>query len=337
MNHFPSVEEAFKAFDLNRNGLLSALEFLDGAKTVGYDGHAMKVFSWLDKDNSGTISIKEFKKLVRPKKKELRRVSQLLHERADSKPDRLRRLKSEIRHPGPLKRAMCLLDLHAQFPMKEKVSTSAHYYSFPRLPTRRMQVELHPNQNIPGHDPFTYQDARGPGTYEINDTVGAQHPRLTQKYELGKTLNKVERLGPMVPSHEGGVDEKLNSIRFMNHPEERVFDQRTIPNHGAFWVRKARTGRTFGTDISSGILEPRPGNGAPGVEQRAKAGTLETLVGGPIRSEYLQEGKAASQWRGAAQIWTLRESRGASEPNGGGMMRLNREERMMRNRLAKPT
>lgn len=338
LNHFPSVEGAFKAMDLNGNGLLSGIEFADGARTVGYDGHAMQLFAWLDKDGSGTISVREFKKLVRPPKKDLTRVSQLLKQRRDTKAERLKRLRSEIAHPGPWQRGMCLLDLHAQFPMREKVSSSAHFYSFPRVPTRRMQVELHPEQNIPGHDPFNYQDARGPGTYEIGDTVGVKHPRLTEKYQVGKTLNKVKRFGPMVPSWEGRLDEELNSERYMNYPEEKVADQRTIPNQGAVWNRKARMGRNFGFDNSgAGIVEPRPGNGAPGREATAKAGTLETRPGGPIRVEYLQEGKAAAQWKGVDQMKPLRESRGASESTGGGVMRLSREERKMRNMMVRPT
>ena len=66
LNHFPSVEAAFKGFDLNGNGLLSAIEFTDGARVSSVarglftDGGGVVQARWLPRVIRKVIKILDF-------------------------------------------------------------------------------------------------------------------------------------------------------------------------------------------------------------------------------------------------------------------------------------
>jgi len=63
MSKYPNAGKAFKAFDLNNNGTLSAAEFTGSVSGLRYSGDATAVFKALDLDRLGDISMSEFQRL----------------------------------------------------------------------------------------------------------------------------------------------------------------------------------------------------------------------------------------------------------------------------------
>eukprot|EP00928_Gymnodinium_smaydae_P026686 TRINITY_DN2087_c1_g1_i3.p1 TRINITY_DN2087_c1_g1~~TRINITY_DN2087_c1_g1_i3.p1 ORF type:complete len:421 (-),score=99.31 TRINITY_DN2087_c1_g1_i3:140-1402(-) len=62
-NKYKSAEAAFRSFDVNGNGTLSASEFHQSAKALCFAGDITAVFKALDYDRQGDISLEEFQVL----------------------------------------------------------------------------------------------------------------------------------------------------------------------------------------------------------------------------------------------------------------------------------
>jgi len=136
MQKYRNVDEAFRAIDVNGSGELSMAEFVEGAKLrVRFTGDVKAIFQSLDMDRSGTIGVKEFRKLRGLKanqeeveKHQLKTTKDIVAER---------RLRSPISNPQPHERGVTLLSSGHQ-PLGEKTSTSAGFYTFHRSPTGRL-------------------------------------------------------------------------------------------------------------------------------------------------------------------------------------------------------
>jgi len=221
---YESVEKAFKSFDLNKNGVVSVIEFVEGCRSVGFDGDAQEIFYLLDFDNDNIININEFISMVRPSVKRLRQTIKKLQESSEEKKrygNLPEKYNNPIKPPGIMRRGYSLPGLDINMPMGENMATNANFYAFERHTTRRNNLEFHPNE-IHGCDKYFFKRVRGPGSYQIPDDVGVP------KHPSKKTLNKVgansisdkrPRFQMEIPSVEGAEDIKNINNAHMNYPQ----------------------------------------------------------------------------------------------------------------------
>jgi len=221
---FPDVKTAFRNFDLNKNGTLSAIEFIDGARCIGFSGDANKVFHLLDKNKDGQITVMEFEKLIRPTKDVLDRVRLSLDEK--EKENKMTKYGPRIKRP-PMKRGMSLPGLDVRFPLGEHMASCAGFTTFAREPTRRNQLDFHPTE-YPGQDAFNFESTRGPGTYDLPQETGSiRHVSKISCSKLGINAfhARVPRFSAPIPTKEGREELKNLANAYCSFKE-------TAPNCG---------------------------------------------------------------------------------------------------------
>lgn len=265
MQQFPDVTKAFRAFDTNGNGALSAIEFEQGALSCGFKGNCGKIYRYLDDDKSGNISVHEFKKLLMPSKKAMARVTLLLAERRKTKIDIEERRRGGIKAPDPFKRGLCLDDMDMHCKKGPNVGSSAGFYTMPRLPTRRMDPPqyYHPEQ-VPGTDPENFTDERGPGYCkkgpEYFSNVGlANHPFRGSAWKMGGNRNRTMKIGPLIPSKEGSADLAKSASGFAVYEGSGGKDMRKVCDTGAVSMKdkRERLGPTLEFDNFPGVIAPQ--------------------------------------------------------------------------------
>merc|ERR1712032_970159 len=103
------------------------------------------------------------------------------------------------------------------------------------------------------------------------------HPLRGNKWKVGANLNKVERFGPLVPSHTGRVDRERSGASFATYEGQAPQDTWQVCKTGAYSMGQLRdrTGPTFGTANSYGLLSPKPigpwGHTRMGLKLKAKS------------------------------------------------------------------
>eukprot|EP00397_Hematodinium_sp_SG-2012_P033154 GEMP01035379.1.p1 GENE.GEMP01035379.1~~GEMP01035379.1.p1 ORF type:complete len:594 (+),score=117.63 GEMP01035379.1:37-1782(+) len=251
---FPNVEEAFKSFDVNKNGLLGAAEFEEGARYIGYDGPAKELFRHMDEDKSAQISIVEFKQLLRPSKKALACVAKRIRDR--------KKIKSKwvtpIKPPAALRRCISLPDLDITLPMGEKISTSYGFYAFERNPTRRLQLDFHPTE-YRGQDSFNFRRTLGPGTYNLPKETGAiKHANRQACSKVGG--NSMQHRCPRFqapPTKEGKEDLKNLANAYCSYVDMAGPTCGVRVDQVGSTVNKVnKLGDTMGADNMPGLLAP---------------------------------------------------------------------------------
>lgn len=266
LQRYPDVNKAFRAFDTNGNGALSAIEFDSGAESVNYTGDCGKIYRFLDDDKSGNVTVAEFKKLLMPSKKTMKRITLLLAEKKKTKLDLEELRRGGIKAPDPFKRGLCLDDMDMHCKRGPHVGSSAGFYTMPRLPTRRMDHAhtFHPNQ-VPGTDPENFTKERGPGylkkgpEYFPDVGLGDPHPTRGSAWKVGGDRNRTVKLGPMVPSKEGTADLAKSASGFAVYEGFGGSDTRKVCDTGAVSMKnkRERLGPTLGYDNYHGLFAPK--------------------------------------------------------------------------------
>eukprot|EP00929_Paragymnodinium_shiwhaense_P014163 TRINITY_DN122044_c0_g1_i1.p1 TRINITY_DN122044_c0_g1~~TRINITY_DN122044_c0_g1_i1.p1 ORF type:complete len:687 (+),score=164.61 TRINITY_DN122044_c0_g1_i1:104-2164(+) len=266
-NKYPNLNAAFASFDDSNNGQLSMAEFVTGAKNkLRFGGCLKSVFKGLDTDNSGLISTKEFFKLRLLGREDgvMRSPDLTIKTKREVVSERQQR--AGIDPPAALARSKCLAATHVTFPLGEKVSSSAGFYSFPRSSTGRLDKLLHPNE-LPGEDAEQFSPEHGPGFLakgpEYHTEVGhVGHPRRGNGWKLGANLNKTPKFGPLIPTRGGAEDKECADASFITYDGRSPYESLSTslrPNQlGATVNRSLRYGPTYGTDDSNGLRPPRP-------------------------------------------------------------------------------
>lgn len=264
LTHYPDVNKAFRAFDTNGNGSLSAIEFEYGATAVGYKGDSGKLYRYLDTDKSANIGVDEFKKLLMPSKKTMKRITLLLLEQRKSKLDAIELRRGGIEKPKPFKRGLCLDDMDMHCKRGPHVGSSAGFYTQPRLPTRRMDDAwtFHPNQ-VPGTDPENFTKERGPGYLKkgpeyFSETGMDTHPRRGSAWKVGGDRNRTMKIGPMIPSKEGAADLAKSASGFSVYEGFGGKDTRKVCDTGAVSMKekRERLGPTLAFNNFPGLVPP---------------------------------------------------------------------------------
>ncbi|CAE8630036.1 unnamed protein product [Polarella glacialis] len=261
MTRFPNLDQAFAFFDHNESGILGMQEFVQGAKDLRFGLDAKAVFKELDTNRDGAISKAEFKLL--------RNIDVEKDEAIVFKTKREtvveRKLRSPIQATSQFKRGDCLDAIHIDRPHGEHVSSAAHYYTFPRLPTGRLDDLLHPNE-LPGFDPQNFTKEVGPG-YTLKgpphhpEVASHGHPLRGDKFKVGANLNRTDRFGASIPSHEGKKDLENSALSFISYEGSRPVDGKgKVNGTGAISMvsKRERVGLTHGTSDSFGLLGPTP-------------------------------------------------------------------------------
>lgn len=265
LSRYPDVNKAFRAFDTNGNGSLSAIEFEAGAETCGYKGDCGKIYRYLDEDKSANVQVSEFRKLLMPSKKTMRRVTLMLAEKRKSKLDALELRRGGIKTPDPYKRGLCLDDMDLHCKRGPHVGSSAGFYTMPRLPTRRMDppTSYHPNQ-LPGTDPDNFTKERGPGYVErgpeaFPDIGLEDHPTRGTAWKMGGNRNHTMKLGPMIPSKEGSFDLAKSAEGFAVYEGFGGKDMRRTCDTGAVSIKdkRERLGPTLQYHNCPGLIAPQ--------------------------------------------------------------------------------
>eukprot|EP00933_Yihiella_yeosuensis_P084784 TRINITY_DN9945_c0_g1_i2.p1 TRINITY_DN9945_c0_g1~~TRINITY_DN9945_c0_g1_i2.p1 ORF type:complete len:653 (-),score=111.38 TRINITY_DN9945_c0_g1_i2:545-2503(-) len=259
---FNSLEQAYKFFDGNDSQDLSYFEFEAAAKDLRFGLCPRTVFKELDTDGGGTIGLKEFKVL------ETFNVSpdDIVTFKTNRDAAAEKKMRSPIQPPSKFQRGVCLAGSHVSRPQGEYVSSSAHYYSFNRAPTGRLDLLQHPVET-PGADQEQFSSEHGPGYVKkgpehfpgVNCHV---HPLNGNKFKFGGTMNREERFGPAIPSYEGRQDLENAARCFLAGYEGRRPKDTgpVVCGTGATSMvsKRERVGKTHGTSDSFGLLGPQP-------------------------------------------------------------------------------
>lgn len=258
MKTFKDVNSAFDAFDVAQNRSLNMVEFVEGARRIGYEGNAEELFRLLDPQEAGTLAPRDFKALRQlpefsgpaPKPFGLQTLSTL--SLGTSKKDAFieRRLRQNLKDPAAHESGLTLSGTDISRPFGASMRSASNFYTFPRSRTGRMDNLLHMNQ-IPGEDAEQFSAEHGPGYLDSGPEsfpyLGQTcHPRRGDKWKMGATINKTERFGQMVPSRQGKEEMNLSGMSFLSH-------EGRIPSDGAHY-KMCNTGA-----VSWGRSPVRPG------------------------------------------------------------------------------
>lgn len=261
ITRFPNLEKAFQVFNNNPMGRIDIATFVTTAKELGLSGNARAIFKELDSDGDGYISKKEFKSL-----RAIEAVDTSKPEADQSKRERVaaRNQRSPIRSPGKMERGLCLAAMHIQRPEGTYTTTSAGFYSFPRLPTGRLDPLLHPEE-LPGFDSENFTKDHGPGYCEkgpeyFGEVMSNAHPLRGNKFKTGSCVSRSERFGAAIPSYEGRKDLEHSAASFATYECQKPRDQWKVNGTGAqvFASKRERVGQTLGSTDSFGLLKPQP-------------------------------------------------------------------------------
>jgi Ca2+-binding EF-hand superfamily protein len=236
LQKFPSVEEAFASIDLSGEGVLSMNEFEVGVKALRWGGDSRAVFKEMDLDKNGTLSVKEFSRLMLLPPADEAQVDKFrVKTNKDVMAERTRRSKI----PGALlyHRGTCLASCDMIRPQGEHVATSAGFHSFERSPTGRLDDQLHPNF-YPGQDPEVFSDKRGPGycsngPEKFAEVAQAAHPTRGSGWKVGSCTGRTERFGPMIPSAQGRLDRELSAASFASYEGQAPRDTWAVSGVGS--------------------------------------------------------------------------------------------------------
>ncbi|CAJ1344896.1 unnamed protein product [Effrenium voratum] len=254
---FGTLEEAYHHFDGNRNNQLGMTEFVSGAKALRFMGNARAVFKELDRNNNGHISIQEFKVLLVLNVTEDEAVA------SKTKRDQVveRKQRSPIQPPGRHERSVCLASTHLQLPEAEHISSSAGFYSFPRLCTGRSDLLRHPDE-IPGFDAEMFSKEHGPGfcakgPEHFPEVMPDAHPVRGNRFKVGSAVLRSERFGPAIPSVEGRKDLEHSACNFATYEGRMPRVNWRIDGTGAqvFLSKRERMGLKSG--LSSFGIKPK--------------------------------------------------------------------------------
>eukprot|EP00930_Biecheleria_cincta_P027620 TRINITY_DN19371_c0_g1_i1.p1 TRINITY_DN19371_c0_g1~~TRINITY_DN19371_c0_g1_i1.p1 ORF type:complete len:664 (+),score=115.42 TRINITY_DN19371_c0_g1_i1:268-1992(+) len=261
ISRFPNLDKAYRAFNGSTMGKVDMASFVTTAQDLGFVGNTRAIFKELDTDADGYISKKEFKAL-----RGLEAVDYCKPEADQSKWERVaaRKQRSPIRAPGKFERGLCLASSHIQRPEGTFTSTSAGFYSFPRLPTGRLDPLLHPEE-LPGFDAENFTKEHGPGYCQkgpdyFPEVMSNSHPLRGNKFKTGSCVNRTERFGPYIPSYEGRKDLEHSAASFATYENQKPRDQWKVDGTGAhsFASKRERVGYTLGSSDSFGLLKPQP-------------------------------------------------------------------------------
>lgn len=261
ISRFPNLDKAYRAFNGSVMGKVDMASFVTTAQDLGLSGNARAIFKELDTDADGYISKKEFKAL-----RAIEAVDTSKPEAEQSKRERVaaRKQRSPIRSPGKFQRGVCLASSHIQRPEGTYTSTSAGFYSFPRLPTGRLDPLLHPEE-LPGFDAENFTKDHGPGYCEkgpeyFGEVMSNAHPLRGNKFKTGSCVSRTERFGPYIPSYEGRKDLEHSAASFATYESQKPRDQWKVNGSGAhsFASKRERIGHTLGSSDSFGLLKPQP-------------------------------------------------------------------------------
>lgn len=265
MDKFPNVDKAFSSMDHNKNGQLSAAEFVEGARNVvRFAGDALKVFKELDTQSNEYITRQDFRYLRAVPEPEAELETMTLQTQKEM--TSARRQRSCIKNPASFTRGACFASSHISLPLGERVTSAAGFYTLSRSPTGRLDDLVHPNES-PGVDRENFNSHHGPGTYEKRPGHFAEigclnHPLRGDSWKVGGNWNGVARFGSMTPSVQGKQDEEYSAKGFAAHTGRRPEGPggSTVIGLGAVGpsLRSGRLGKTFGTDSSFGVIGPKP-------------------------------------------------------------------------------
>lgn len=261
LKKYSSVDEAFKAIDINHSGQLSMAEFSEGCThRVRFGGDARSIFKALDKDDTGTISVKEFFRLrMLPSAQE----NEAEEFRIKTKREIIcgRRERSPIKQPPAMKRGMTLASMGHQ-PLGETVSNCKGYHTFGREATGRMDPLLHIDE-LPGYDPQCFNKDRGPGCHALGpghfaEVADRTHPQRGTSWIQGATQSRTERFAHHMPSHTGKKDRELSAIGYASYEGQQPNDTWRISETGAHSMKLHgnRIGPTMGNASDMGLLAP---------------------------------------------------------------------------------
>lgn len=263
LGSFPNIDEAFEALDSAGQGQLSLAEFQAALKSLRIKVDAEAIFKALDASNNGTICKNDFSALrqvpsvsiaVDPAPAETTLPAPMVLTRKME--FTARRDRSPIVGPAKFARGKTLTSLDVVRPLSEKTTSAAGFYSFAREPTGRLDKQLHPNQ-VPGTDHECFTDEHGPGFCakgpERYPYMGlTDHPICGNKWKVGANMNRTERFGPMLPSHQGARDRELAGFAYATYDGQFPQDGFKVEQTGAHSIRhrSLKTGLTFKSQIS---------------------------------------------------------------------------------------
>jgi len=260
ISRFPNLDKAYRAFNGSTMGKVDMASFVSSAQELGFSGNTRAVFKELDTDGDGYISKKEFKALRGLE------ADDASPEAEKSKREKVaaRKQRSPIRSPGKFERGLCLASSHIERPEGTYTSTSAGFYSFPRLPTGRLDPLLHPDE-LPGFDAENFTQEHGPGYCKkgpdyFPEVMSNSHPLRGNKFKNGSCVNRTERFGPYIPSYEGQKDLEHSAASFATYENQKPRDQWKVNGTGAhsFASKRERVGYTLGSSDSFGLVKPQP-------------------------------------------------------------------------------